>query len=63
MLLGAAALCAQQREALPLVTQTMRGGGSTGGDGCQVCIGLTCDATGNFMLVGTNGGGLYRTWT
>lgn len=54
-------LGAQQWEAVPLVTQAQRNSGNTGGEGCQVCLALAIDSTGNFLLMGTDVGGIYRS--
>ena len=54
-------LLAQSWEALPLVTQAQRNSGNSGGEGCQVCLALAADATGNFLLMGTDVGGIYRS--
>jgi len=48
-------LLAQSWEALPLVTQAQQNSGNPGGEGCQVCLALTADATGDFLLMGTSG--------
>lgn len=61
LLSGVFSLFAQSWEALPLVTQAMRDSGITGGEGAQVCVALTADATGNFLLMGTDVGGIYRS--
>lgn len=53
---------AQQWQAVPLVTQTMKDLGLMGGEGCQVIQAIECDHTdGSFMLMGTDVGGIYRS--
>ena len=52
---------AQQWQALPMVSQAMRDAGNTGGEGCQVPNGIAIDSTGNFLLMGTDVGGIYRS--
>ncbi|HJT24917.1 MAG TPA: hypothetical protein VJ873_10085, partial [bacterium] len=48
-------------EAVPLVTQANLNAGNSGGEGCQVIQNLAVDSTGNFLIMGTDVGGLYRS--
>ncbi|HAH25844.1 MAG TPA: hypothetical protein DCL77_19155 [Prolixibacteraceae bacterium] len=53
---------AQQWQAVPLVTKTMKDLGFFGGEGCQVVQAIECDQTdGSFLLMGTDVGGIYRS--
>ena len=52
---------AQPWQALPMVSQATRAAGNTGGEGCQVPNGIAIDSTGNFLLMGTDVGGIYRS--
>jgi len=53
---------AQQWQAVPLVTKTMKDLGLVGGEGCQVVQAIECDHTdGSFLLMGTDVGGIYRS--
>lgn len=53
---------AQQWQAVPLVTQTVKDQGLTGGEGCQVVQAIECDhSDGSFLLMGTDVGGIYRS--
>ncbi|HET6557764.1 MAG TPA: Ig-like domain-containing protein [Prolixibacteraceae bacterium] len=53
---------AQQWQAVPLVTQTVKDQGMIGGEGCQVVQAIECDHTdGSFLLMGTDVGGIYRS--
>jgi len=52
---------AQQWEAVPYITQASRNAGNTGGEGCQVIRHMAIDSTGNFLLMGTDVGGVYRS--
>lgn len=58
---GSSSAQGQQWQALPLVTQAQRNSGDTGGEGCQIVNGITIDPTGNFLLMGTDVGGIYRS--
>ncbi len=58
--LGATPTFAQQWEAVSLRTPTQRNVG-IGGEGAQWPQGLAIDSTGNFLLFGTDVGGLYRS--
>jgi hypothetical protein len=48
-------------EALPLITQSGLDAGNSGGEGCQVIQNFAIDSTGNFLMMATNVGGLYRS--
>jgi hypothetical protein len=48
-------------QALPLITQASLTAGNSGGEGCQVIQNLAVDPTGNFLMMGTDVGGLYRS--
>lgn len=53
---------AQQWQAVPLVTKTMKDQGLLGGEGCQVVKAIEIDHTnGSFLLMGTDVGGIYRS--
>lgn len=59
---AAAAASAEQWEPMPLVTEEQLNRGNTGGEGCQWPLSLVMDArNGNFMLMGTDVGGVYRS--
>lgn len=52
----------QQWQPVPLVTQSIKNQGLTGGEGCQVVQAIECDHTdGSFLLMGTDVGGIYRS--
>ncbi len=49
-------------EAVPLVSQSIRDNGHTGGEGCQWPQAIEADHTdGSFLLFGTDVGGIYRS--
>src|SRR5579871_2995561 len=48
-------------QALPLVTQASLSVGNSGGEGCQVIQNLAIDSTGQFLLMGTDVGGVFRS--
>ncbi len=48
-------------QALPLVTESSLKAGNGGGEGCQVIQNFAIDATGDFLMMATNVGGLYRS--
>ena len=48
-------------QAVPLVTQSSLEAGNSGGEGCQVIQNFAIDSTGNFLMMATNVGGLYRS--
>lgn len=53
---------AQQWQAVPLVTSTVKNMGLIGGEGCQVVQSIECDhGDGSFLLMGTDVGGIYRS--
>lgn len=52
---------AQQWQSIPLVTPGSRAAGNVGGEGCQWPQALAVDATGQFLLFGTDVGGLFRS--
>ncbi|HAQ19378.1 MAG TPA: hypothetical protein DCR40_09140 [Prolixibacteraceae bacterium] len=53
---------AQQWQAVPLVTKTLKDLGMVGGEGCQVVQSIEIDQTdGMFLLMGTDVGGIYRS--
>lgn len=55
-------LQAQQWQAVPLVTATVKNMGLMGGEGCQVVQAIECDhSDGSFLLMGTDVGGIYRS--
>lgn len=55
-------LQAQQWQAVPLVTSTVKNLGWIGGEGCQVVQAIECDhSDGSFLLMGTDVGGIYRS--
>lgn len=57
---GASPALAQTWEAVPLRTPAQRNAG-IGGEGAQWPQGLAIDSTGNFLLFGTDVGGIYRS--
>jgi hypothetical protein len=52
---------AQNWQAIPLRNATIKGAGLSGGEGCQWPQGLAIDGTGNFLLFGTDVGGIFRS--
>jgi hypothetical protein len=48
-------------QAVPLVTQSSLEAGNSGGEGCQVIQNFAIDSTGDFLMMATNVGGLYRS--
>src|ERR1039458_4777156 len=48
-------------QAVPLVSQSALEAGNGGGEGCQVIQNFAIDSTGNFLMMATNVGGLYRS--
>lgn len=52
---------AQQWQPVPLVTAATRAAGVQGGEGCQWPQALAVDASGKFLLFGTDVGGLFRS--
>ena len=52
---------AQDWQPIPLVTEAGRAAGQRGGEGAQVILTIASDATGRFLMMGTDVGGLYRS--
>lgn len=60
-LLLAPSVCAQTWQPVALVSKTAKLAGHSGGEGGQWPRALVCDASGKFVLFGTDVGGLFRS--
>ena len=58
---SASALSAPQWQSIPLVTAAARAAGHAGGEGCQQIMSVAVDSSGQFLVMGTDVGGLYRS--
>ncbi len=48
-------------QSLPLITQSSLSAGNSGGEGCQVIQNFAIDTTGQFLMMGTDVGGIFRS--
>ena len=48
-------------EPLPLITESSLSAGNSGGEGCQVIQNFSIDSTGQFLMMGTDVGGIFSS--